>query len=341
MTKDYYKILGIQEFDSAENIKSAYRKLARKWHPDIAGNSQDVILKFKEINEAYEVLSNSVKRSEYDRARRFYSYAKEGADSRKTSQTETSKKTKNNATNPKNDTTKERGIYFNWEDFFSSKQKNTKKTEERPAPRRGDDIFTDVEISVFDAIQGVEKVVNMLQTGVCPKCGGRKFVNGSVCKHCNGKGEISDYKKFTVKIPAGVKDKSKIRLAHEGCAGINGGANGDLYITIHIQEQQNYKTDGLNILKTVPITPFEAVLGTTVKLHTISGDYSVKIAPYTQNGQKIRLSGCGIVQNNKIGDMIITIEIKIPKNLTGEEIELYKKLESISSGNIREDINDR
>lgn len=335
MTKDYYKILGVAEFDSAENIKSAYRKLARKWHPDIAGNTADAILKFKEINEAYEILSDKVKKAEYDRARRFYSYAKEGA----TGRNENHRTEKSKATNPNNTTAKDRGIYFNWEDFFSNMQKTAKKKEEKPSPRRGDDIYTDIEISVFDAIQGTEKVVNMLQTSTCPKCGGRKFVNGSVCKHCNGKGEISSYKKFTVKIPSGIKDLSKIRLAHEGCAGINGGANGDLYITIHIKEQHNYKTDGLNILKTVPITPFEAVLGTTVKLSTISGDYSIKIAPYTQNGQKIRLSQCGIVQNNKVGDMIITVEIRIPRNLTNQEIELYKKLEAASSGNIRDDIN--
>ena len=335
MTKDYYKILGVAEFDSADDIKSAYRKLARKWHPDIAGNTEDAILKFKEINEAYEILSDKIKKAEYDRARRFYSYAKDGAESRNEKKQTEKKRT----TNPQNNSAKDRGIYFNWEDFFSSVQKTAKKKEEKPLPRRGDDVYTDVEISVFDAINGTEKVVNMLQTGTCPKCGGRRFVNGSVCKHCNGKGEVSKYKKFTVKIPAGIKDSSKIRLANEGCTGINGGTNGDLYITIHIKEHQDYRTDGLNILKNVPITPFEAVLGTTVKLSTLSGDYSVKIAPYTQNGQKIRLAKCGIVQNGKVGDMIITVEIKIPKTLSNQEIELYKKLEAISTGNIRNDIN--
>ena len=98
----------------------------------------------------------------------------------------------------------------------------------------------------------------------------------------------------------------------------------------------DYKTEGNNILKTIPITPYEAVLGTSIKISTINGDVKLKIAPNTQNGQKIRLAGCGIVQNEKVGDMIVTVEIKIPKNLSQEEINLYKQLEKISNNNIRD-----
>lgn len=330
MTKDYYKILGVAEFESAENIKSAYRKLARKWHPDVAGNNPDVISRFKEINEAYEILSNQVKKEEYDRARRFYSYAKEGS---KTRQTQTGH------TEEHDD---KRGFYFTWEDFISKRKRETSyRNDTASQPKRGEDIHTDIEISVFEAMSGATKTINMLQTQVCPKCGGRRFVNGSLCPHCHGKGEETNYKKFTVKIPAEIKNGSKIRLAGEGKASKDGGKNGDLYITVHIKETQTYKTEGLNILKTIPITPYEAVLGANVKVCTINGCVTVKIAPNTQNGQKIRLSGCGIVQNEKIGDMIITVEIRIPKNLTEAEIALYKKLEEISSGNVRDNIYDR
>ena len=116
----------------------------------------------------------------------------------------------------------------------------------------------------------------------------------------------------------------------------NGGKNGDLYVNIHIKETTNYKTEGLNIFKTIPITPYEAVLGANIKIKTMNGILNFKIAPNTQNGQKIRLSKCGIVQNDMIGDMIVTIEIRIPNNLSKEELSLYKKLESISSSNLRE-----
>ena len=340
MTKDYYKILGVAEFDTADNIKTAYRKLARKWHPDVAGNSADVISRFKEINEAYEILSNQIKKAEYDRARKFYNYAKginigQGVNEEEVVNRNEEVNRKSNECNRKE--TKASSFSFNWEEFLSKKHREAGfKKEEAKAPKRGEDIYSDIEISVFEALSGVSKTINMLQTQICPKCNGRKFINGSTCPHCKGKGETTNYKKFSVKIPAGVKNNSKIRLAGEGSNGINGGVNGDLYITIHILEPKSYKTEGLNILKTIAISPYEAVLGTEVRISTLNGNVNAKIAPNTQNGQKIRLSGCGIVQNNKIGDMILTIEIRIPKNLTVEEINLYKKLQEISSSNIRE-----
>ena len=317
MTKDYYKILDIPEFSTSEEIKSAYRKLARKWHPDVAGSSADVISRFKEINEAYEILSNNSKKADYDKARKFYNYG-----------TSTSQKTYNKTTTNPNfkETYKQEKKTSFWDEFFAQKS-------DVKAPQKGEDIYSDVEISIFEAMSGATKVINMFQTQVCPKCGGRKFVNGSKCSCCQGKGETSTYKRFSVKIPAGIKNLSKIRLAEEGERGVNGGRNGDLYLTIHIREPQNYKTEGLNILKTIQITPYEAVLGADVSVPTLLGNISMKIAPNTRSGQKIRLSGCGIEQNNKVGDMIVTVEIQIPDNLSDEEISLYKRLQEIANGN--------
>ena len=315
MTKDYYKILDIPEFSTKDEIKNAYRHLARRWHPDVAGSSPDVIKKFKEITEAYEILSNSAKKADYDTARRFYSYASG------TKKEETEKK----FTEQKNTYQDKR----TWRDIFT-------KTPKTPLPKKGDDIYSDVEISIFEAMSGTTKVINMLQTNLCPKCKGRKFVNGAECHYCKGKGETSTYKRFSVKIPAGIKNHSKIRLAGEGEKGINGGTNGDLYLTIHIREQKNYKTDGLNILKTIAITPYEAVLGASLQVPTLRGNVLLRVAPNTKNGQKIRISGCGIEQNSKLGDMIVTVEIQIPKKLTDEEISLYRRLAEISGDNVRE-----
>lgn len=336
MSKDYYKILGVTEFDSADTIKKAYRNLARKFHPDIAGDSEIAILRFKEINEAYEILSNQVKKEEYDRVRRFYSYAQ----GTKTRETHSYSKQQTNPSDTENK--KQKYEPFSWEEIlFGRRGKSAyeKSTERKPV--KGKDIFTEVQISVLEAITGTDKVINMLQTDVCPKCGGRKFVNGTICRHCNGSGEHSEHKKFTVKIPAGIKNKSKIRLAGEGEKGKDGGCNGDLYITVVINNTQEYKTDGLNIVKTVSLSPDEAVLGTEVQISSISGNYRVKIMPNTQSGQKIRLSGCGIVQNEKVGDMIITVEINLPKNMTEEEIQLYKKLAEIRKGKLGNSIYDR
>ena len=335
MSKDYYKILELNEFESAENIKAAYRKLARKYHPDIAGAS--FIGKFKEINEAYEILSNKIKKEEYDRARRFYNYAK----GEKTESNKPDNKSKSED-NTENTTKTEHKFSFKWEEFVAKRQqsKNSKKADEN-RPIKGKDIFADIEITTLDAITGADKVVNMLQTEVCPKCNGKKFAKGTICPYCNGKGEKTDYKKFNIKIPAGIKNHSKIRLAGEGEKGKFGGSNGDLYITVHIKESSVFKTDGLNILKNIPVTPYEAVLGANIKVNTINGTVSLKISPNTQNGQKFRLAGCGISQNNTVGDMIVTIEIKIPKSLSEEELDLYKKLSEVSTSNVRDSIYDR
>lgn len=344
MTKDYYKILNVSELSTQSEIKSAYRKLARKWHPDVAGNSDEVISRFKEINEAYEVLSNSNLKANYDSARRFYNYAK-GEET--TSKGEEKKsEAKSGATKPdfkksgsENKKSEEKNGFwgFKWEEFIAKKYREAQyqKEQEAKAPKKGDDIYTDIEISVFEAINGGVKTVNMLHTHICPNCGGRKFVNGSKCQQCNGKGEKSEYKKFSVKIPAGIKDNSKIRLAGEGEKGLRGGRSGDLYLTVHIVKPKTYETDGLNILKTLTLNPFEAVLGADVKVATLYGNVSVKISPNARSGQKIRLAGCGIESGNKKGDLILTVEIQIPQQLTNEEVELYRRLKEVSSSNVR------
>lgn len=336
MDKDYYKILGVHESDSPDDIKFAYRKLARRWHPDVAGSGADVLSKFKEINEAYQVLSDKIKKEEYDRARKFYNYAKSG-DASKSNNTQAAYDKSDDINNS----------YFknfskNINEWFygGSKKKESEYKTENSVPQRGEDVYTEIEISVLDAINGVEKVINILQTNSCPSCKGRKFINNGVCIHCNGKGYLSQHKKFTVKIPAGIKNGAKIRLAGEGAHGKNGGSNGDLYIKIKVQNDINYKTEGLNILKTVYITPYEAVLGADIEIMSMQGKYTVKVMPNTQNGQKIRLSGCGIMQNDSVGDMIITLEIRIPKNLSKEEIDLYKRLSELSAHNIRDSIYD-
>ena len=353
MTKNYYKILGLNENCTEQEIKSAYRKLARKWHPDVAGNTDNVVKNFKEINEAYEILSDKNKKAEYDTLNRYYNYS---SSKRTSEQRKTENTTRPDFKNEKKEDTKSSNFNFNWEEFvakykeykkkyencWENKSNQTQKDRENDSKnakygnaKRGKDINTDIEVTIAEAINGTVKVINMLNTQICPICNGRKFINGSTCPHCKGKGEISDYKRFTVKIPAGIKNNSKIRLAGEGEKGLNGGADGDLYITVHIKSPLDYKTDGNNILKTITLAPYEAVLGGNINVKTLDGNITVKITPNTSNGQKIRLSGCGINVNGKIGDMILTVEIQIPKNLSSQEIELYKKLQEISSQNVR------
>ena len=329
MIKDYYNILGVSEDCTLQELKSAYRKLARKWHPDIAGNTY--ITKFKEINEAYEILSNKEKKTEYDKLKKYYNYS---SSPNKTKQTNKNVNVSPENTKKNNENSnKKKSFGFNWEEFFQKYKAVTNNYIKEP--QKGKDINTDIEITILEAINGTTKVINMLQTHSCPKCHGRKFVNNNICSCCNGKGDVSDYKKFSVKIPSGIKEGAKIRLSGEGEKGVNGGLNGDLYITIHLKSPIEYQTEGNDIIKTISISPFEAVLGTQIHVNVPTGEFNVKIPENTQSGQKIRLSGCGMKSYGKIGDLIIKIEIQIPKTLSIQEIELYKKLRECASNSVR------
>ncbi len=333
-TKDYYKILEIDEMATDSDIKSAYRKLARKFHPDIAGSSPDVVEHFKDINEAYSTLIDRRKRYDYDALRRLYSYTKNSEPETQSTYTSTP-----NADSDKTKYQSKNYFYGMWEEFINAQyQQKEYKKQQTPQPENGSDITSEVSITMEEAIYGTSKKINVLHTKPCPKCQGRKFVNGAVCTHCNGTGTEAEHKKFTVKIPANVKNGYKIRIANEGNPGINGGKNGNLYLLIKIENNFDFKYDGCNILRTVPITPYEAVLGADIEIPVADGKVTMKILPNTNSGQKFRLQGQGITKNGIKGDLIVTVEIKIPDNLTKEEIDLYRRLAKIGSDNIRKGV---
>ena len=339
--KNYYEILGVDSDASVDELKSAYRKLARVYHPDIAG--ENGVEKFKEITEAYETLSDETKRKRYDILRGIFNYNKSSAD--KTTQKEAQKaykqsqkqediikesmkNDKNTASSAKTSSAQDfSNILNDFIDGFKSQQK-TKKTSHKPI--NGDNIVTDVVITMVEAINGVSKTVNILSSSECTNCHGRPFANGMKCPVCDGSGVISQHKKITVKIPANVKPNSKIRIPSEGNSGMYGGKNGDLYLNVVIENNSNFKYDDLNVLFTIPITPPEAVLGTTINVPTTNGNVLMKIMPKTSSGQKYRLSGQGLSKNGKTGDMIVTVNIEIPQNLSDKEIELYQKLKDFS-----------
>jgi len=338
--KNYYEILGVDSAVTAEELKSAYRRLARKYHPDIAG--EEGVEKFKEITEAYETLSDETKRKRYDILCGIFNYNKSTTD--KTTQKEAQKayrqaqnqeeiikeanKNNNKAEQKQQSSTQDFSDILN--DFLGGFKAQSKQKKESHKPVNGDNITTDVVITMLEAMNGVSKTVNILSTQECTNCHGRRFANGYTCPVCDGTGTVSQHKKITVKIPANVKPNSKIRIPSEGNLGMYGGKNGDLYLNVVIENNSNFKYDDLNVLFTIPITPPEAVLGTTINVPTANGNVLMKVMPKTSSGQKYRLAGQGLTKDGKTGDMIVTVNIEIPQNLSDKEIELYQQLKDFT-----------
>lgn len=365
--KDLYAILGVSPDCDEAKIKSAYRKQARVWHPDVNDNSQESIVRFKEITEAYEVLCDTQKRNQYDiikgfniktettytsktQAKRAYTETNSTSTKEKnytytktnTSSTSETKSTPN--TQKSNAKQEDKGsfsqVFENILDgLFTSDGVKAKKTK-KPKPENGRDINLNVNIKMSEAISGTHRTVNVLHSERCPKCEGRRFINGSKCPLCKGSGEVSIHKKLNVKIPPGIKKGAKIRISDEGNKGYNGGKNGDLYLFVDIEESRFFQYEGINVLCEVPITPFEAVLGASIEVPTLCGNVSMKIPPNTSTGQKFRLSeqGAEDAKTKKKGDQIVTVRIEVPKEMSAEEVKLYEQLKTLSSHKIRENL---
>ena len=328
--KNYYSILGVTPDSDDAEIKSAYRRLARKFHPDVNPSGAEM---FKDISEAYDTLSDPKKRLQYDTINGFFKSSKRQEKqhtSPKQAQNEYKKQTTFNKSSKAEFSQKINDIF---EEFV--KQKTSK---EKPTPKNGDDIFEEISISLRDAIKGTERVVNVMHTTQCSKCKGRKFINGAKCSLCKGSGERCEHRKITVKIPKNVKNNTKLRISCEGNPGENGGKNGDLYIKIKIKPNSKMNFEGCNVIYNVPITPFEAVLGGNISVPAFEGDLSLKIPSQTHSGQKFRLAGQGLKQNGKTGDLIVVVHIEIPCSLSDDEIRLYEKLKKLSAQNIRENL---
>lgn len=334
--KNYYEILEVDAEADFSQIKSAYRKLARKYHPDI-NKEEGSIDKFKMITLAYETLSNPLEREKYDILKGIFKQTSE----QKTSSQKAQEEYKNNkstfeAQKSKPEKSKERkfSIVKAIKLLFARYRKH-KKTKEIFKPQKGQKITTDVTISQEEAVCGCKRGVNVLTTQVCPNCKGHKFINGGKCSRCGGTGEISTHKKIIVTIPAGIKNGAKLRLKGEGASGKNGGENGDLFIIVRVEAEQKIRYDKLNIYYNIPITPFEAALGEEIKIPAIDGTIKLKLPKNTNSGQRFRISGQGIKKNGKVGDLIVTVSIEFSHDLSDDEIELYKKLKNLSADDVR------
>ena len=330
---NYYEILGITTDADIAAIKTAYRRLVRKYHPDLNPNNSDACENFKKITEAYETLSDKFMRERYDRLNNFvrkttFQQEAKKAYTEQKVQGKPYRKTYKAPNEPQNTFGE---IFSDILDSFkiSNKKDSAKKTN-------GTNIYMDVVLTKKEAVEGTLRTINIVHTAICHNCFGRKFINGSKCPLCQGKGETSIQKKLNVKIPPFVHNGAKIRIANEGNQGQNGGANGDLYLTIIVEEKSNkFTIEENNVFVDLSITPYEAALGANIEVPTPNGYVMMKVPKCTNSGQKFRLAGQGLNAN---GDLVVNIKICFPSNLSPEEEQLYAKLKNIAKDNIREQI---
>lgn len=286
--KDYYNLLGLETTRvSIDEIKSAYRIAAKKYHPDLNIGDDKAEEKIKDINEAYRILSVPSTKRKYDRTWNFHNI--------KMKQKEL------------------KGKESIFQIFLGSVDNNFEKTQTLSSIR-GEDVETEIKIPLEEAYFGTEKKIAL--------------------KDVTGKSKV-----FTINIPKGIKDGEKIRLIGQGKSGRNGGKNGDLYIKIDIQNNKKFKLDGVDLYTDLLITPSEASLGARVTLSTIDSETKIYIPKGIQSGERLKIPNKGYYnEQGKRGDLVAEVKIIVPRELTKEEEELYKKLQEVSSFNPREQV---
>jgi molecular chaperone DnaJ len=362
---DYYKILGVSKKASLADIKKAYRKLARTYHPDLNPGDKVSEKKFKDITEAYEVLKDTEKRKQYDM------FGSVGGNFRSSG---------GRGGSPFE------GFDFNtsgsssfgdvFETIFGGGSTFTQSQHKR-RPEQGEDLHYSINLSFMDAARGLETPIQLTrkdlctdcsgkgidrnaekvtcprckgvgkvqkQTGFmkfaspCPSCGGSGTIPGANCGACGGEGRVDNVSKIRVRIPAGMDDGSTVRIKSKGNAGRFAGPIGDLIISINVTKHKFYKRNGSNLEILLPVTYLEAALGGKVEVPTMDGTALLKIPPGTASGQKLRLKGKGVInpKTKSKGDMIVEIKIVPPPTTDLEIRRLLKKIDKKAPYNPRE-----
>lgn len=353
--KDYYEILGVSRSATAQEIKSAYRKLARKYHPDV-NKTKEAEGKFKDINEAYEVLSDSNKRNRYDSLGANW---QGGADYTPPPGFENFGFNFNGAQSfdfggnggfsdffsslfgdmmgAQGASSRSRGGFsgfdFGGAQGFGGSQgfggadfSNTGRASSSHQKQEDFDLTKNINLTAKEVFAGEPISVSFNQMDKCTHCNGTGY-----CAYCGGTGIISSPKSVKVKIPKGVKEGQKIRLKGEGKKNPYG-QDGDLYLIIHLKDSQ-YQIDGVDLTKDVEITPAMAVLGGKADIETLHGKINIKIPAGVSTGKMLRLKNLGLPKDKGFGDLNAKIKIVIPDNLSKQQLDLYKKLAELEAKN--------
>ncbi|MBW1779429.1 MAG: molecular chaperone DnaJ [Deltaproteobacteria bacterium] len=375
MSQDFYEILGVSKDTSQEKIKKAYRKLARKWHPDINPGNKEAEQKFKEISRAYECLGNEKKRKLYDE------FGEEGLqagfDAEKAREYSKWRSFEQAGRAPGGEGF---GRYQRYEDIFGDLFDSGmgRGGFRSSMSAKGRDIQHDMTIDLVSAVKGFETELAMQKVTACPGCqgtgtdpkstittcsycggSGRQEVaegpmhftkpcphcgghgqTGKPCSQCQGSGQVLGTEKIRVVIPKGVNEGSKVRVAGKGEPGLNGGQPGDLYLLIHLKPHPFLKREGDDLLMEVPVTVGEAMAGATIPIPTIDGQVKVKVPPGSQSGQTLRLKGKGAtnIKTKQRGNLMVKLIVKVPKTDDKEILETVTKMNGLYEKDVRSDI---
>jgi molecular chaperone DnaJ len=351
--KDFYKVLGVAKDAKPEDIKKAYRKLARENHPDQNPGNPEAERRFKEVSEANDVLSNESKRKEYDEARKLF-----GGGGFRFPRSSGGASTGG----PSVDDLFRQAGDSNFSDLFGglfngAGTGRTTRTSSSRGPRRGSDVEGEVTVDFVQAIEGVTVGMQMVSDAACAECHGTGAKAGTVpkvcptcegsgmqtstsggvfavtepCRDCRGRGMVVDdpcpvchgsgrgksTRTMQVRIPAGVTDGSRIRLKGKGGTGENGGAAGDLYVVVHVRPHPVFGRKGDNLTLTAPVTFNEAALGAEIEVPTLNGaPVTLRIPPGTPNGRTFRVRGKGVMKRDgSRGDLLVSVEVTVPEAL--------------------------
>jgi len=332
--KDYYAVLGVPKTAAEKDIKSAYRKLAKKWHPDAnQDNQKQAEEKFKDIQEAYEVLGDPEKRKKYDvLGSDWQRAAQDAAQHRQRRQSTTT-----DFGNGMNFGVGATGFSDFFDMFFSGIGKRPTAGPNfggTRAQQRGEDLETTLDLTLAEAYSGGSKSVTLQIEDTCPRCRGTGTENNRVCAQCGGVGKILQTKRFDVTIPKGVREGQRIRLAGQGGAGAGGGPRGDLYLIAHFPEEGTWERKGDDLYIDLPVSIYDLVLGGDVRAPTMAGEVTMTIPAGTQSNKRLRLAGKGMpkLKNAGFGDEYVRLVGQLPTNLSDKEAKLFRELASLRNG---------
>jgi len=317
MAKSFYDVLGVPRGASEKDIRAAYRKLARKFHPDVNPGDKAAEATFKQINNAYEVLSDAEKRRKYDKYGDQWEHADEIEEMQRR------RGARFGGGNGGGFQQFDLGDIGNLGDLFGGVFGRG-----RGGARHGSDVQHQVDVTLEEAYHGTTRMLEMSAQEPCPTCGGAGEIAGAVCHTCDGAGMVLRPRRLEVKIPAGVASGSKVRVAGEGQSGVGGGKKGDLLLVVSVRPHARFERRGDDLHEEIDVPLTTAVLGGEVEVPTMTARVMLKVPPLTQNGRVFKLAGLGMPRlgHTGKGDLHARVRVRLPERLSDDQKQLFEEL---------------